>query len=171
MKSCAQRGLSSALHLVSECSGIPKSDLEAMYRRETVGDFFDVVEEEDGEDQDLAEAAAGEEIPQAQESEGLQGVLKHIRDVATDEYSNQEEDAFILPKLVDRDAGFCEAAVIELAKDRGEAEPDRKFPHTLTEALTHPNFWAGRSFYKNEWTTCGLNVFEHLRSSMIMYVG
>lgn len=91
MKACAKKALAAALLLVSKCSGIETQDLEALYRKESVGDFFTY--EEETREVDLLEHAymevECEEAMKAEHNE-FQHVLTQIESVAQEEYADDE---------------------------------------------------------------------------------
>ncbi|CAK9074248.1 unnamed protein product, partial [Durusdinium trenchii] len=91
MKACAKKALAAALLLVSKCSGIETQDLEALYRKESVGDFF-TYEEETGEVDLLEHAYMEVECEEAMKAEHneFQHVLTQIESVAQEEYADDE---------------------------------------------------------------------------------
>lgn len=103
MRDCARKALTSALLLVSHCSAIPTATLERDYRRESIGDLFEL-EGEDVNDVLLEEALMGLEV---EETSDVKSVLSEIEQVGRMELAkkndDEQEDEEELPVVTDPD--------------------------------------------------------------------
>ena len=79
LRSCAQNALNAALQLVSQASGIASGNLLREYMAESVGDFFEIEEEETINEDLLGEGQVDE----------VRAVLHQIEQVAADEHRNE----------------------------------------------------------------------------------
>ena len=145
---CARDALASAVHLVAECSGIPKGSIERMYRCESVGDFFEEADEEI-EGNELLEDALPENVQPIMDSEPqISTVLQQIASVAADEFEvnpDDEQQEIDRPAPPDPDAKIPNGPeLIALTKDSKQHETtpaSHDLPRTLRSALSSGSMW------------------------------
>ncbi|CAK9073231.1 ZnF_CDGSH domain-containing protein [Durusdinium trenchii] len=152
LRTCAKYALASALHLVSECSGISKNVLTQMYQNECVNDFFED-EDEECPDESLEEAMQQEAqaICDAASEQDMEKVLGHISEVAAEEFASEDRFEEADPaECKDLDEMLPDGVqLLDLtheSKDSSEAKEisgKADFPKTLREAVASPNMWAG----------------------------